>query len=299
VALGATGFAAAVTLLMMLAPAGAGAVHPLKVYSPAYKHTTSSGGVSYSVQGCTKAKASNGVWHPATGVITALDSAAGTSCGKGPGKFVGSASSATVGSYVQIGIPITVSHSGNNSIGTSWSVNLASVFSVTAPPCPTMNVNVNPPLNSYSSAYCQTGTSASFDPYSTVIDLSNSSWASNYSYGYIYNNSGWQNYSSCSNYGTPSCYNSTGPFNNGYNFGYNEVGFGAFGFNGASAFTLWNNGTSMVKSHHYLLLVSLSIYVGAFAETWNLASGWAATSSASFNMATLGNGATLTSITVA
>jgi len=296
-AFGTTGFAAAVTLLMVLSPA-AGAAVPLKVYAPAYKHTVSQSGTSVSQSGCGKAKATLAAWHALTGTVTAADSSSAKTCGKSLG-YVGGSSSGFAESSIEVAIPFAVGHGGNNSIGSSFTVNVASSQSFTASACPAKNVNYNPALYQYSYGYCEAGVYTSFSVSASVQDLNNNSWyAHNYSYAYSFNESGWENYTDCYNYGTPSCSNTTGPFGYAYSYGYNDPGFSTFTLNGATSFSLWTNGTMMVKGHHYVLIVSLYVYGEAFADQANLLGPWSGSALATINMATLGNGATLNSLTV-
>ncbi|MCI4330464.1 MAG: hypothetical protein L3K19_01265 [Thermoplasmata archaeon] len=298
-AVGTTGFAAAVTLLMVLAPAGAGAVHALKVMTPAYKHTVSQPSSSSSTSGCGKSKVNVPKWSPTTGGLSAVDSASASACGKSL-SYVGGSSSASAQSGLLIAIPFTVSKNGNHSISSSWTLNLATLDSFTTGGCPAKSVNFNPSLNSYSYGYCQDGAYLDFSMYLYLQDLNNNTWYStNGSSLYAYNDSYWQNYTDCYNYGTPTCSNTTGSSGYAFQYGYNAVGFNAFTWNGATPFTSWTNGSYMVKSHHYVLVISLYLYTYAFADQLNLLHPWAGTSVATVNMATLGNGATLQSITIA
>ncbi|MCI4331331.1 MAG: hypothetical protein L3K19_05735 [Thermoplasmata archaeon] len=294
---GTTGFAAAVTLLMVLAPASAGGIHATKVYVPGYKHTVSQPNSYWSVSGCGKAKTSTAKWNAHTGTITTADSASGSTCGKSLGT-VGGSGYASAQSGISVAVPFSVSSNGNHSVASAWSITLATSSSYTAGACPAKNVNYHPALYQYSYAECEAYTFLEFQVSGSVQDLSNSSWYGNYSYGFTYNETGWQNYTDCYNYGTPTCTNNSGPFGYHYGYGYNEAGFSAFSFSGTTGVTLWNNGTKMVKGHHYVLDLNIYVYASADAIQANLLGPWAGSAVAAINMATLGNGASLSSITV-
>ncbi|MCI4331330.1 MAG: hypothetical protein L3K19_05730 [Thermoplasmata archaeon] len=294
--IGTAGFATAVTLLMVLAPASAGGIHALKVYTPTYKHTVNQPGAYWSVSGCAKAKVTTAKWSAVSGTVKAAASTSASTCGKSLGT-VGGSSYANGESYMTVGIPVMVGSSGNHSVASSWTLSLGTTSSYTSSACPAKNVNYHPALNSYSYAYCEAGTYLSVDVSSSITDLSNSSWYGNYSYGDSYNESAYENYTECYNYGTPTCYNGTS-YHYANTYGYNEAGFSAFTWNGATTFSLWNNGTHMVKSHHYVLVISVYFSTEAFAEQANLLGPWAGSAVASMNGATLGNGATLNSVSI-
>jgi hypothetical protein len=296
-ALGTTGFATAVMLIMVLAPASASLVNRSTVLTPAYKGTVTQASTYLSTYGCGKAKATPAKWNAKTGLITGSDSASGATCGKSLG-YVGGSGSGDGESGIEVAIPFHAAHNGNNSIGSSWSVSIASSSSYSAGVCPAKNINYHPALYAYSYAYCEAGISTEFEIFVQLQDLQNSSWHGNFSEGYSYNDTYFENYTECYNYGTPTCYNGTsGSYH--YAYGLNAPGFSAFTMNGATSFSLWNNGTNMVRAHHYVMVVEIYIYADAYAEQANLLGHWSGSAVASVNMATLGNGATLNSITIA
>jgi hypothetical protein len=132
-----------------------------------------------------------------------------------------------------------------------------------------------------------------------VTDLTNGSWYGNYSYWYAGNASYYVNDTYCYNGGTPSCHNVTVGITNGYGYGHNSAGWGTWTFSGSNAITMWTNGTNMVATHKFVLIIALSQSHSAYVQRYNLLAAWAAGASASTNMATLGNGASLNSITIA
>jgi hypothetical protein len=298
-AFGSTGLAAAVTLLMVLAPASAG-VAPLKVMTPAYKHTVSQTNSYLSQSGCAKAKTVAGKWNPGSGTLTGLASSSSSSCPKVLGG-VGAYSSGYAQTSMVVAVPFTVSKGGNHSISEAISVNLAESSALTTGACPAKNVNYNPPLYGSSYAYCEAGAFVEWEMYAYLADLSNNSWYNyNSSSAFAYNSSYITNYTDCYNYGTPSCSNSSYGSSYGYAYGYNAPGFSSstFMWNGATSFSMWNNGTNMVRGHHYILEVNMYVYTDTYVDAYNLLGHWAASASGLVNMATLGNGATVSSITV-
>jgi len=296
-ALGTTGLAAAVALIMVLSPASASVVNRSVVLTPAYKGTVSQPSTYLSVSGCAKAKLTPAHWNAKTGLVTLADSGSAVTCAKSLG-YVGGSSSAFTESYIEVAIPVHAAHNGNNTVASAWSVNLASSSTFSAAACPAKNVNYHPALYQYSSAYCEAGADLEFEVSSSVQDLSNTSWYSNSSYVYGYNDSYNENYTDCYNYGTPTCYNYS--YANSYHgsYGYNTAGVSSFTMNGASSLVLYNNGTHMVRGHHYVLTFEAFVYTDLFAEKANLLGPWTGSASAVINLATLGNGATLSSVSI-
>jgi hypothetical protein len=296
-AYGSTGFMAALSLMMILAPASGGAVHSLKVYAPAYKHTVSQTNMYSSLSGCAKSKVLTPKWVATTGHMTTSEAASASTCGKSLG-YVGGSSYANSQGGVEVAFPFTVATNGNHSVASSWTVNVASSWSYSYTTSCLKNVNYNPGLYQYSYAYCEAGVYTTFEAYSQLQDLSNSSWYHyNYSYAEAYNNSVFENYTYCYNYGSPYCYNYTGG-TYGSTYGYNEAGISAWTWNGGTSFTLWSNGTAMVKGHHYILILNIYVYSDVFAEKANLLGPWSGSAASSINLATLGNGATVNSVTI-
>jgi hypothetical protein len=297
-AFGTTGFAAAVTLLMVLSPASGAIVHPTIVLSPAYKNTVNSPNAYWSVSGCAKAKAATPHWNAATGGVTGVAMASAKTCGKNVGG-VGGSSSGSASDGLSIAIPFKVSTNGNHAIATSISLTLASANTSTWAPCPPTTGSYPPALNAYFYGYCEVGSSLSMYTSINVVDLTNTSWYGNYSYADSYNYGYWENYTYCYNYGTPTCSNFTGGAGYASAYGYNAPAFATnFLWNGASSWTMWNNGTGMLKTHHYALILSESVSASAYAYYYNIAGSWLASASASINMGTLGNGATVNSVTI-
>ena len=298
-ALGTTGFAAAVTLLMVLGPAAGAIVHPSIVLTPAYKNTVKSPNAYWSVSGCAKAKAGTPNWNAATGGLSGMAAASATSCGKSVGG-VGGSGSGSASSGISVAIPFKVSTNGNHAISTSISLSLASTNSSTWGPCPPALGTYPPALNAYYYGYCEVGSSFSMYTSISVVDLTNTSWYANYSYADAYTSGYWENYTYCYNYGTPTCSNFTGGSGYSSAYAYNAPAFASsFLWNGASSWSMWTNGTNMVKTHHYAIILTESVYAGAYAYAYNINAHWNAAASAMINMATLGNGARVNSVTIA
>lgn len=295
--IGSTGFLAAVSLLMVLAPASGAAVHPTVLFKAPYKGTFSvpSGYTSWS--GCAVAKTSTPKWSPGSGTISASMTAAGKTC-KQFGNYGGGGSAYASDSLVVL-VPFKVGSNGNHSVSSSWGLTMASTKTFTYGGCPAKNINYYPSLYQTSSSGCGDSANVYLDIYAGLTDLSNSSWYSyNGSYAYASNYSYYYNSTYCYNYGTPSCYNSSYAYNSSYTYGYNAPGWSSVSWNGATPFTFWNNGTAMKKTDKYALVISLYMSVGGSASMNHLLGPWLVTGGASLNMATLGNGAKINSINI-
>jgi hypothetical protein len=295
---GTTGLIAAFSFMLVLVPAGAGAAHPAILLKAPYKGTGTIPSTYLSSYGCGTTKALTPKWSGVTGVVHMSDSATAPSC-KQVGPFGSGGGSAYMSASLEILIPFKVATTGNHSVASSWAVKIASTHMSKYGGCPAKNVNYFQTLyhsqtgECYSSSYLD----LYFDSY--VIDLSNSSWyGTNYSYASGYNSSYFQNYTYCYNYGTPSCSNSTYSSNYSSAYSNNAPGWAAFVWNGGTTFTAWTNSTAMNKADKFALLVYVSVYGSVNTVAENLLMPWPAVSAASVNMATLGNGATLSSVTI-
>jgi len=285
-------------LLMILSPASAAVVHPT-VLVPAYKNTVSQPNSYMDTSGCAKIKTGNPTWAPATGVITGSAGASAKTCAKSLG-YVGGNSYASGSPTMEVAFPLKVASNGNHAIGTSITVKIAasSSFTYSSTNCK-FNVHYPPATGSYYYAYCESGADISLYVSASVMDLNNASWHSNYSYADAYNDSYFENYTDCYNYaGTPTCYNFTGTNSYANAYSYNAAGFSTFAWNGVTSVSMWTNGTNMIKSHHYVLVLSVGVSASAFAEKANIIGAWSGSGVALVNMATLGNGAKVTSIVI-
>jgi hypothetical protein len=175
---------------------------------------------------------------------------------------------------------------------------VATTSTFTTSGCPAKKVNYHPSMGSSSYGYCSSGGFVDLYVSASVQDLSNGSWYGNYSYGFVLSSFGWENYTDCYNYGTPTCYNHTGPFSYNYSYSFGVSGLTPANFSGATTFTMWTNGTNMVRGHHYVLDFQVGTTFLADAGATNLATAWAGSSVGSLNWGTLGNGAKLDSITI-
>jgi hypothetical protein len=287
----------AVTMLMVLSPVSAGAtVHPATVLKAPYKGTTSSPNWYGGVTNCGVAKGSAGKWVPLTGAITGTDTSSAKTCGKN----VGGGSSGYWSAGVTVAIPIKILTTANHSIGISMSLAVTSASSYAHGLCPTKHITYPPALYSYESAGCQAAAYLYLDLGAYLVDLTNSSWYHyNYTSLYAYNDSGWSNYSSCYNYGTPSCYNSSGNFSYHGAFGYNAPGAATCGLTGTCTFTLWSNSTApMPRTDRWAVEIYFYSSADSYASYSNVAGPFVGSAAASINMATLGNGAKVTSVTI-
>jgi hypothetical protein len=298
-AFGTTGVCASIALLMVLLPVGAGSVpHPGLVLKAPYARSTSSPSSSTNVGGCAGTSTTTGTWNAHTGIARLADSAKAASC-KGVSGGLGSFSYGYVTNSITIVIPFTVLTNGAHSISQSWTVTLASARGYTSGGCPAKLVNTNPPSGTTSVGYCEDGAEWSFNSNAYLVDLTNGSWASyNASSVAAYDLNGWQNYTLCTNPASPPCTTTVGPIPFTANFQVNAAGFSGWVWNGATSFTMWSNGTNMVRGHHYVLVVTVSDDKLAFVYQYNLAKTWIASAFSSINMATGANGAKLNSVTI-
>ena len=291
-AMGSTGFAVAVTLLMVLAPASAG------LLKPAYKGTSSSPNYYDSWSGCATGTLGASGWNATTGNITASDAATSKTCAGVTGP-VNSYSSGYFDSGIAVGIPFKVTTNGNHSVATKLVFNLASTLAKTVGGCPKKNIAFHQPPQTSASAFCESGNEVSVYANAYVVDTSNQSWYYyNSSYFDAYNYSFWENYTSCSNFGTPSCSNTTTGYGYTSSYGYNEVGAAKFNLHGFTTVTMWTNGTHMVAGHVYMVILSVSDGASAYTYSVNLLTHWTATASATINMATGGHRALVASVTI-
>jgi hypothetical protein len=294
-ALGTTGLAAAVTLMMVLAPAAAGGITHPTILKPTYKGTSTPNSF-VSLYGCAGAKASAPKWNAKTGNVSISNVVAAKTC---PASLagVGGTSSAFSTYGMTMAIPFVVT-TGSHSIAESWTVKIASAHTNTVGGCPSPTWSYPPALNSYDLSYCESASGVSFNANAAIVDLNNNSWYSNYSYAAAYDNGFWENFTYCYNYGTPACANTTGSFPSTYSYWGNTVGFSAWAWNGVTTFTMYTNGTNMVRGHVYVLIVTISDDKNAYVTAYNEKGHWTASAAAAVNMAPPSNGAKLNSITI-
>lgn len=284
------------TCLLMVSSGAATLVHPSTTLTAPYKGTLSSPNTFTSVNGCAGAKVTSPPkWAATSGLFTGAATSKATACAKQLGN-VGGSSFGDSGAGISLAIPFRVASNGNHSVQLNWAFTIASTRTSTSGGCPTSKVTFPPPPSSSAFSYCEAGSTVDMFVDAQVQDLNNASWFSNFSYVDTFNETFWENFTDCFNFGTPSCSNNTGFSNFSFGFGFNQVG--KISFSGASALTMWTNGTKMVRSHHYVIDLSISFGVESFVAQFNLASHWAASSAASLNMATLGNGAKLGSVVI-
>lgn len=297
---GSTGFLAAVSLLLVLGTASAGAVHAAVVLKAPYKGTASWSSAYSSWSGCATAKVSAAKWAAKTGTVHASSLGkgyTGTGC-KSIGTYGGGGSGYS-STGVTVLIPLGKVTTGNHSVASSWSLTVATVKMFTYGGCPAKNVNYYPPLYGYSSGQCFDSASVSLYADEYLYDASNSSWYSyNSSYASAYNDSYYDNSTYCYNYGTPSCSNSTYAYNYSSAYSYNAPGFATFAWNGLTTYSSWTNGSYMKSTDKYYLAIYFGVSGSGGAQSTNLLAPWNVLASGSVNMATLGNGAVLNSVTI-
>ncbi|HZY71430.1 MAG TPA: hypothetical protein VFF67_10705 [Thermoplasmata archaeon] len=291
--------ATVLALTGVLATVGASATHPSpRTYLAPYKGTVSSPGVSTGAQACAKAVQTIPKWSPQLGIMNESDSASAKVCAKSLGG-VGYFSSAYSSGQLALAIPIRIPTNGSHTIEINWTLTLATIQSWTVGGCPRANFSFPVPSSSSEDAYCTN--QELVDVYITayLVDLTNSSYnGATYACASDYNSSGWQNSSYCYNYGTPGCSNTTGPFNYSNNYGYNNPGWSAFTWNGMTKFSLWTNGTKMVRTDRWIVELNFYKDSQAAAGAYHVLGAWPGAARALINMGTLGNSAKIDSITV-
>lgn len=256
---------AVVVALLAPAPATAGvsAAYTRTLTAP-YTGALVTPSGSWAVSGCSQAAVVKAAFfHPATGHGGLYDSAAAWTCARGGSSFSGSSAYASGG--VGVTLPLSIYASRTHSIAVQWSVSAAGFQNLKPGTCS---------LGTMSSVSCSASAYVYLYAYAYLVDNTDGSyyWASNYWSGLnagtlrdsSYYSGVWYNTSS----GNPGAFLLT------------------------SHPTFWIN-ASLEKGDSYTL--SLEVYGSVSTST----SGWAGSKAdASLNMATLGNGADLTSVTV-
>lgn len=293
--------AVAIVTLLLVLPAGADAgLRPAKVQTPPYKGSVGVATYSTFAGECASGNVTaSPTWTPATGGISIAVAGAAKSC---PRSF-GSSSTDSRGqadSKILVFVPFRVATHGNHSVTSSWTFTLSTARTKAVGGCPAKQVSFPLPLNYSYFGQCDDGSFTYFFFQAILVDLNNTSWHGyNLSGANIVKISEWVNETSCGNNGTYSgCGNYTGDVGSKYWWEGDAAGFLPFKWTGTMKVTAWTNGTGMKTADHYALVGSVEAFVEAFVHEDGLKARWAASASASINLATLGNGAKLNSITI-
>jgi len=265
------GGGAALVVMLFVTSVAAGAT-----MVPPYKGSVVSNYNSQSSGGC-KAVGKNVApagWSSVTGIGHLAEAASAKSCAKSLAGIGGSSSGYASGEF-EIAIPVKIGSTGTHSVSPTWMFTLADSQAMSVGgKCPAVKISAT----GYGSSYCDASAEAYISGYAYFVDITNGTYF--YSSNYW---SGFFNYSS--QYNDTYCYN--------FNCSYYNSSYGApSSFSGSTSHTWWFNGT-MVKTHHYVLITY--VYGGADAYLYGYP---ASSATASVNLATLGNGAKLTSISV-
>jgi hypothetical protein len=212
-------------------------------------------------------------WTASTGNVTLSGSAKARSCP--PSSFGQTGSSAYISNSLQITIPIPISRNGSHTIQLQWNYTAVVLKAVHfGGKCPSATVNAY----GYGYAYCSAGASAYFTAYSYVQDYTNStSFGASNSWSGVSNGFSVYSNEQCSYGGTCTWTNSTSN---------NYAGLGTH------SFRWWVNGTFSAGDH---VVLFLNVYGSASTNAYGYPS---TTSTASFNVATSGNGARLAWVSV-
>ena len=217
-------------------------------------------------------------WSPMTGAGHFAEVAGAKSCTKSLAG-VGTGSNGGANGEFELAIPIKIATNGAHSVAATWSLSWASANVLTlGGVCPAPKL-----IHGNGSSYCSAYSDAYIYGYNYLIDTTNGTYFGSSTYW-----GGASNYTSM--YNDTYCYSFTCSY---YNSSYGTPGSSS----GSISFTWWFNGT-MAKSHHYAVVAY--IYGSAYASIYGYPNGGYPKSSASamVNMATLGHGAKLTSITI-
>ncbi|HZY70566.1 MAG TPA: hypothetical protein VFF67_06285 [Thermoplasmata archaeon] len=274
---------AGVALLVLIAPLAVGASAPTVLRAP-YKHTTVSYGSGYTYSGCARASIPRSpYWLPTTGLAGFSERAVANACPP----LLGGIGSDSVGSYTASfdpNVPIHFTTNGGHVVTVNWSLTVAvrTAASITGT-CPLAQpVKVG----QYSYSDCYAATLIDLGVFANLHDITNGSYVySTMNWYGMYNYSVQYNDSSCS--GAACNY-----YNNSYGSFVNFTGTigSAWVFN-ASGYQ------SINASHKYEIRMSLNGW--GYAELFGYPYGYSAARLTSFiNAGTLGNGWTLTSITI-
>ena len=249
--------------------------------APPYKGAVSQVYNSSSTGGCGAVGkvVVKAVWSPVTGIGHFADAGAAKSCAKSLAGIGGSSSGSGNGQF-DVAVPVHIGTTGAHSVASTWSFKWTTSESLTVKgKCPAVKMS----STGYGYQYCSAYASAYLSGYSYLVDTTNGS--------YIYSTSYWSGVSNYSDtYNDTYCYN----FNcTSYNNTFGTPGSSS----GSTTFTWWFNGT-MVKSHHYALVAY--IYGAGYAGVSGYPNAGYKGSSGSgmVNLATLGNGAKLTGISI-
>ena len=272
--MGATGGVVGVTLLLLLSPLAAGAGHS---YRPPYTSMYSSTSVYQGQQGCgTESITTLPTWNSTSGVFTIAGKATSKNCGASLAG-VGGSSEGYFDGEVDLALPVRASATTHN-VTITWKLNAAVTSSYSPPKSCT-----GPASDLF--YYCEVVSDYSIDAYPYLIDTTNSTYFYPTSYwdwyNETYNETEYDNFS-----GTPTWYNGSGTY--------------AFGGPGTAVWYI-NSTYALNPRDSYVVLIEF--YVDVTAETYAYGYPTGATlvggsASASLNMASGANKATLTSVTL-
>lgn len=296
---GAVSASAALVLLLLVAPSLGSAVMPTTTLSAPYAHSQSSPTRQTQVSGCAKSTIRVPAWNPTSGGLGEYAGSSAKTCGRAVG--VTGYGIASTQSGLVVGLPFRVSTAGTHVITTSLTVRLATTNTFTIGGCPKPSFSYPPAPGTGESSVCEAAAYVSWSLSAYVIDANNQSWGAASAYAYAQNDSYYQNFTYCDYYGAIHCYNSSGTFWNtsgSGQFSTNVGGFQFFTWNGPTTLPIVLNESGMRVKDHYLLVVSIGLSTTTIVDSYALASAWAGTAKAIIDMGTLGNGATINSVTI-
>ena len=274
-AMSASGGVVGVTLLLLLSPLAAGAGH---TYRPPYTTMYSSTSTYQGQQGCgTESMTTAPTWNSSSGVFTIAGKTSSKNCGASLAG-VGGSSEGYFDGEVELAMPVKVTASTHN-VTITWKVSAAVTSSYSAPKSCT-----GPSTDLY--FYCDVSSDIFIESYPYLIDTTNGTYfyPSTYWdwYNESYNETEFYNFS-----GTPTWYNYSGSY--------------AYGGPGTAVWYI-NSTYALNPRDSYVVLIDFYVDVSSDTYAYGYPTGptlVGGSASASVNMASGANKATLTSIGVA
>jgi hypothetical protein len=257
---------------------------------------------SYSVAGCAKESTSQ-KWSFSlkTGVGRFAASTSGSTCPGILAELGVSSISSAGGGFISV-IPVKIA-GGRHNVSLGYTAAWSQSGAISSGACPSHPFHyVDPTNGSYdyngSSGYCLAEAVTYLSFYAQVFDITNRSYFAQSGGQAVYGSYfGVYNYSFAENYTDVYwiCYGPgyTGsPYCSNYNFTYTTP-LVSWLTSGSAQDNVWVNATGFVASHHYALVLR-----GASAVTIYVVGAPHATARADLNFGTLGNGITISSVTV-
>ena len=272
---GGGGGALALAALLVLSPLSAGAT---VIHAP-YKSFGKQTFYGIGLGGCGKVKGSAAVWAAPTATLHASGTATAPACKP--------SASINMGEYqaqASLSDVMKFKTAGSHNISSAWAFKVSDSWTTT----PYTGCKLN-----YAVAFstCVTTSEVELYTYSYLYDQNNGSY---FNFGTFLNHA---NYTTQQNYSQNYCYGGTCTHYGGNTTFGGPPGSFTGTMTGATNITV-TGATAVNAKDSYQLWIVLVVFVIAEAYIQNAVASGVGTAAASVNLATLGNGATLTSVTV-